>query len=144
MKLSFSLAKKFLKKVMDMVYFLKDVSGVFWHRWSRDTCIPPRPLQTRVDCPVPLRYGIKCLSSGPVLPQAAMFNLWNFLISTSIYQRYTKFTSIHMFLRMTKRMKYSKKLYVSPQLSKSKMAANYGQRMVLSIKSINMPFLILP
>ena len=68
----------------------------------------------------------------------------NFLISTFNYQRYTKFTSIHMFLRMTKRMKYSKKEYASPQLSKSKMAANYGQRIVLGIKSINMPFLILP
>ena len=62
----------------------------------------------------------------------------NFLISTSNYQIYTKFTSIHMFLRMTKRMKYSKK-----KLSKSKMAANYGQRFVLGIKSINMPFLVL-
>ena len=69
---------------------------------------------------------------------------WNFLISTSNYQRYTKFTYVHMFLRMTKRMKYPKKMYVSPKLSKSKMAANYGQIIVLSIKSINMPFLILP
>ena len=33
---------------------------------------------------------------------------------------------------------------VSPKLSKSKMAANYGQRFVLGIKSINMPFFILP
>ena len=68
------MANTFLEKVMDMEYLLKDVSGVFWHRWSRDTCIPPRPLQTRVDCPVPLVYGINCLSSGPVLPQAAIFN----------------------------------------------------------------------
>ena len=41
-------------------------------------------------------------------------------------------------------MKYAKKkIHVSPKLSKSKMAANYGQRIVLGIKSINMPFMIL-
>ena len=34
-----------------------------------------------------------------------------------------------------------KEMYVSPKLSKSKMAANYGHIIVLSIKSINMPFL---
>ena len=69
---------------------------------------------------------------------------WNFLIPTSNHHRLTKFTSIHMFLRITKGMKYSKKKYVSPKLSKSKMAANYDQRFFLGIKSINMPFLILP
>ena len=35
------------------------------------------------------------------------------------------------------------KSYVPPKLSKSKMAANYGQRNVLGIKSIKIPLLIL-
>ena len=57
----------------------------------------------------------------------------NFLISTSNYQRYTKFTSRYMFLRIAKRMKYVKNIYVSPKLSKSTTAANSGQRIVLGI-----------
>ena len=40
-------------------------------------------------------------------------------------------------------MEYSKK-NTYHQSCQSKMAANYGQRIVLGIKSINMPFLILP
>ena len=65
-------------------------------------------------------------------------------ISLSQLQRYTKFTFRYMFLRMTKRIELAKKLYVSSKLSKSKMAANYGQSIIFGIKSINMPFSILP
>ena len=49
-----------------------------------------------------------------------------------------------MFWRMTKMMKLANKIYVSSKLSKSKMAANYGQIIAVGIKSIDMPFLILP
>ena len=51
---------------------------------------------------------------------------WNFLISASKYQKYTKFTSRYMFLWMTNTMQLVKISFVSPKTSKSKMAANYG------------------
>ena len=69
----------------------------------------------------------------------------NFCISTSNYHRYTQFISRHMFLRMTNTVILVKKiLYISKRTSKSMMAANFGQKIVISMKTTNMPVSILP
>ena len=69
----------------------------------------------------------------------------NFCISTSNYHRYTQFISRYMFLRMTNTVILVKNsLYIKKKTSKSMMAANYGQKIVISMKSTNMPVSILP
>ena len=69
----------------------------------------------------------------------------NFCISTSYYHRYTQFISRYMFLRMTNTViLVENSLYISKKTSKSIMAANYGQKIVISMKSSNMPVSILP
>ena len=68
----------------------------------------------------------------------------NFCISTSYYHRYTKFISRYMFLRMTNMAILVKILYISNRTSKFMMAANFGQKIVISMKSTNMPVSVLP
>ena len=70
----------------------------------------------------------------------------NFRISNSSYHRYTQFTSRYMFLGMTNTVILVKKiLYTTKkETSKSKKVANFGQQIVLGMKSTNMPVSILP
>ena len=68
----------------------------------------------------------------------------NFCISTFNYQRYTQFISRYMFLGMTNTMILLKKsLYIKKDF-KSMMAANFGHKIIISMKSINMSVSILP
>ena len=69
----------------------------------------------------------------------------NFCISTSNYHRYTQFISRYMFLTMTNTViLVENSLYIKKKTSKSMMAANYGQKIVISMKSTNMLVSILP
>ena len=68
----------------------------------------------------------------------------NFCISTFNYHKYTQFISRYMFLRMTNTVILVKKIYISKRTSKSMMAANFGQKIVISLKSTNMSVSILP
>ena len=67
----------------------------------------------------------------------------NFHISTSNYHRYTQFNSRYMFLRMTNSVILVKNSLRVKKTSKSTMAANFGQKIVLGMKSI-MPVSTLP
>ena len=58
----------------------------------------------------------------------------NFCISTSNYRRYTQFISRYLFLRMTNMVILVKILYISKRTSKSMMAANFGQKINISMK----------
>ena len=67
----------------------------------------------------------------------------NFCIATSNYHRYTQFISIYMFLRMTNTVILVKN-YLNIKWWPSMMATNFGQKIVISVKSTNMPVSILP
>ena len=67
----------------------------------------------------------------------------NFCISTSNYHRYTEFIPTYMFLRMTNTVILVKNSLHTKRISKSMMAANLGQKIVISMKSTNMPVSIL-
>ena len=70
-------------------------------------------------------------------------------IETSVSQHLI-FTNIHnlpldiCFWGWKIRWYYLKILYISKNTSKSKMAANFGQKIVLGMKSTNMPVSVLP
>ena len=68
----------------------------------------------------------------------------NFCIWTSNYHRYTQFISRYMFLRMTNTVILVENSLYIKKTSKSMMAANYGQKFVISMKSTNTPVSILP
>ena len=68
----------------------------------------------------------------------------NFCISTSNYHRYTQLISIYMFLRITNTVIIVEHFYISKRTSEPMMAANFGQKIVVSMKSTNMPVSILP
>ena len=69
----------------------------------------------------------------------------NFCISTSNCHRYTQFIARYMFLRMTNTAILVKNtLHIKKRTSKSMIAANFGQKIVVSMKSTNMPVSILP
>ena len=88
-------------------------------------------------------------------PSSSAFSKWlsrkkcwmtknrNFHISTSNYHRYTQFNSRYMFLRMTKSVILVKNSLHVKKTSKSTMAANFGQKIVLGMKS-TMPVSTLP
>ena len=87
-----------------------------------------------------LRYSKICDEMLPPRenPEKQTKNI-NFLISTSNYQRCTKSTYRYMFLWATNTMILVKNLWVSRKTSKSKMATNYGKKILLAIRraSIN-------
>ena len=69
----------------------------------------------------------------------------NFCISTPNYHRYTQFIYRYIFLRMTNTViLVENSLHIKKDFSKSMMAAYYGQKIVISMKSTNMPVSILP
>ena len=68
----------------------------------------------------------------------------NFCIATSNYHTYTQFISRYMFLRMTNTVILVKILYISKRNSKSMMTANIAKKIVIRMKSTNMPVSILP
>ena len=63
----------------------------------------------------------------------------NFRISTSNYQRYTQFTSRSMFLTMTNTTILVKILYLSQKTSKSRWLPILTKKVILSMKSTNIP-----
>ena len=68
----------------------------------------------------------------------------NFCISTSNYHRYTQFISRYMFLRMTKTMiQVKNSLYIKKDF-KIYDGRQFWPKIVISMKSTNMPVSILP
>ena len=96
------------------------------------------------------------MKSWGCTPSSGAFSKWlswwkwrktknrNFRIPTSTYHRYTQFTSRYMYLRMTTTVMLVKKSFTNEKkTSKYKMAPNFGQIIVLGMKSTNMPVWIL-
>ena len=97
-----------------------------------------------------------CNVEMKITPSSGAFSKWlsrrkcrknknrNFCISTFNYHRYTQFISRYMFLRMKNMARLVKILYISKKTSKSMMAAHFDQKIVISMKSTNMPVSVLP